>query len=454
MSDAEPKPLWPGVPDRSGADAGLERVVLWKIGLRLLPFLLLLYVVNILDRINVGMAKESMLRDLGLEDLGEKIYGFGAGIFYIGYLLFELPSNLILHRVGARRWIARIMIGWGLISAGTCLVSGIWSFYALRFLLGVGEAGFFPGIILYLSYWFPARERARAVALFMMASPLAGTLGNPLSGAILQYLGGTAGLAGWQWLFLLEGLPAVLLGIAVWFYLTDRPAQAAWLTPPERDWLVARLAGESRQREAQHGLSRLSALAYPRVWLLIALYFTVAVGTNTFGFFLPTIVKARLPDAPPLTVGLLSAIPSAAAAVGMVIIGAHSDHTGERRLHVAGSALLAAAGWALSATANDPWTALAGLVLAQVGMMSMLPTFWALATSFLSGTAAVGGIALINSLANLGGWLGPYGFGKLKDETGSFTPALVLLSQVLFAGALLALCVRDSPTVKRSEIDR
>ena len=323
----------------------------------------------------------------------------------------------------------------------------------MRFLLGVGEAGFFPGIILYLSYWFPARERARAVALFMMAATVAGTVGNPLSGIILKYLDGPAGLAGWQWLFLLEGLPAVLLGVAVWFYLPDRPQKAAWLKPAECDWLVARLAQEAHHSAAQHGLTRLSALAHPRVWLLIALYFTAAVGTNTFGFFLPSIVGADFPKASPLEVGLLSAIPSAAAGIGMVILGRHSDHTGERRLHVAGSALVAAAGWALAATASDPWVTLEGLVLAQVGMMSMLPTFWALATSFLSGTAAAGGIALINSIANLGGWLGPSGFGELKDRTGSFTPAMVIVSQMLFAGALLALCVRDRPPVKHPEID-
>ena len=457
MPDAEPKSLL-----LKGSEAELERTILWKISLRLLPFLFLLYVVNILDRVNVGMAKlGGMPGDLGLpSDQAESIFGFGAGIFYLGYLLFEVPSNLILQRIGARRWIARIMIVWGLVSAGTLLVTGPRGFYAMRFLLGVGEAGFFPGIILYLSYWFPARERARAVALFMMASPVAGTLGNPLSGAILDlvqraesHLGGTAGLAAWQWLFLLEGLPAVLLGIATWFYLTDRPEQAGWLTPPERDWLLGRLAQEARQRTARHGLSRWSALAYPRVWLLIGLYFTAAVGTNAFGFFLPTVVRYWFPAESSLEIGLLSAIPSAAAAIGMVVVGRHSDWKGERPLHVAGSALLAVVGWALSATASDRWVALEGLLLAQVGMMSMLPTFWAMATSFLSGTAAVGGIALINSVANLGGWLGTYGFGALKDQTGTFTSGMVVVSQVLFAGALLALCVRDRPSVKRAEID-
>lgn len=427
-----------------------EVSVLWKVGVRLLPFLFLLYVVNILDRVNVSFAKFGMLPDLGLTGpAGDRIFGRGFGMFYLGYLVFEVPSNLILHRVGARVWIGRIMVTWGAVSVAMMLVRGPWSFYALRLLLGVAEAGFFPGIILYLSYWFPARERARAVALFMTASPLAGVLGNPASGALLQYLDGVGGLAGWQWLFLAEGAPAVLLGVLVWFYLPDRPGQARWLTPAERDWLVARLDAEANRRAAHHGLTRLSALAHPRVWLLIALYFTVAVGSNAFGAFAPTIIQGHFPGAKPVELGLLAAVPNVAAVLGMVVIGAHSDYTGERRLHVAGSALLAAAGWTLSATASNPWVALEGLVLAQVGMMSMLPTFWALATSFLSGTAAAGGIALINSVANLGGYLGPNVLGEFKAATGGFTSAMVVVAHVLFAGALLALCVRHNPTAER-----
>jgi ACS family tartrate transporter-like MFS transporter len=432
--------------DRPQAGEPPARAVLWAVSVRLLPFLFLLYVVNILDRINVGFAKLKMLPDLGLT---ERVYGFGAGIFYIGYLLFEVPSNLILHRVGARRWIGRIMVSWGAISAAMLFVDSKWTFYVLRFLLGVAEAGFFPGIILYLSGWFPARERARAVAFFMTAAPVAGLLGNPLSGLILDHLEGMAGLASWQWLFLLEGIPAVVLGVVTWFYLTDRPEAAHWLTPAERDWLAARLSVEDRRSAERHGLTRLSALAHPRVGLLIALYFTVAVGTNSYGFFLPTLVKVHFPAASGLHVGLLTAVPSAAAAIGMVVIGTHSDRTGERCLHVAGSALLAAAGWTLAATASNPWVALEGLVLAQLGMHSMLPTFWALASSFLSGTAAAGGIALINSVANLGGFLGPYGFGWLRDQTDGFTPGMVLVSLILIGGALLALCVRHDPNLEK-----
>ncbi len=437
--------------DLRGTDDSPGRGALRRVTLRLLPFLFLLYVVNILDRANVGFAKLKMLPDLGLTgDRAETIFGLGAGFFfYLGYLLFEVPSNLVLHRVGARRWIGRIMVGWGVVSAAMLFVAGQGSFYSLRFLLGVAEAGFFPGIILYLSYWFPARERARAVAVFMAASPVTAILGNPLSGLILDHLDGTAGLASWQWLFLMEGIPSVVLGIAVWFYLTDRPEQAHWLTPAERDWLVTRMEAEARHRAERHGLTRLGAMLDPRVWLLIALYFTVAVGSNVLGFFGPTIVRGLFAGASGLQIGLLTALPSAAAVVGMVVIGTHSDRSGERRLHVAGSALLAAAGWMLAATAGDPWLALAGLVVAQVGMSSMLPTFWALASSFLSGTAAAGGIALINSVANLGGALGPPGFGRLEDATGNFTSGMVVVSGVLFAGALLALCVRHDPNLEK-----
>jgi MFS transporter, ACS family, tartrate transporter len=258
-----------------------ETVVLRKVALRLLPFLFLLYIVNIVDRMNVGFAKLQMLNDLGLS---EQVYGLGAGMFYVGYMLFEVPSNLILHRFGARRWISRIMISWGIVSACLMFVRNDWSFYLLRVLLGVSEAGFFPGIILYMSYWFPARERARAVAWFMMASPLSGVVNGPISGALLEYTNHKWGLAGWQWLFLVEGMPAVILGFVTWYFLTDRPEEARWLEPDERKWLAARMAQEEKNREARHGLSRFRALGNPRVGLLILLYFTIAMGTNGYGF--------------------------------------------------------------------------------------------------------------------------------------------------------------------------
>jgi ACS family tartrate transporter-like MFS transporter len=411
-----------------------------------LPFLFLLYLVNILDRVNISFAKLQMLDDL---NLSEVIYAWGAGLFYVGYLTFEVPSNLILHRIGARRWISRIMISWGLVSAAMMFVQGQWGFYALRFLLGVAEAGFFPGIILYLSYWFRAHERARAVALFMTASPLAGVFGHPLSGAIMQYLKGSAGLAGWQWLFLLEGIPAVVLGVVVWCYLTDRPAVAHWLTPVERDWLSDRIGEEELLRVAHHGLSRLQTMAAPRVWLLIALYFTVAVGSNGFGFFLPTIVKSQFSEQKEFVIGILSAVPNLAAVVGMVVIGIHSDRTGERRRHVALSACLAAIGWTTIALAPGPWVALLGLALAQIGMMSMLPTFWALPTSFLSGAAAAGGIALINSVANIGGAVGPIVLGEFAASPSGMKGGLVVMAATLLVGSGLALCVRHDPKLEQ-----
>jgi ACS family tartrate transporter-like MFS transporter len=416
-----------------------EFAVLRKVALRLLPFLFLLYIVNIVDRMNVGFAKLRMLEDLGLN---EKVYGLGAGMFYVGYMLFEVPSNLILLRVGARRWISRIMVSWGIISACTMFVKDEKSFYLLRVLLGVAEAGFFPGIILYMSYWFPARERARAVAWFMMASPLSGVVNGPISGALLEYTDNAWGLAGWQWLFLLEGIPAVILGFVTWWFLTDRPQDAGWLEPGERAWLAARMAREERDRVAQHGLNRLSALMNPRFGLLILLYFTIAMGTNGYGFFAPTMIEAQFRNLGTDRIGLLYAIPSLAAAIGMIFFSRHSDRTGERRRHLAVAALLAAIGWMLSATLQSPWLVLLALAMAFLGMMCMMGPYWSLATSFLSGTAAAGGIALINTIANAGGILSPYLLGVLKTATGTFATGQAMLGLTMLVGSVLALCIR------------
>lgn len=417
----------------------LHSVVLRKVSLRLLPFLFLLYVLNILDRANIGIAKLQMLDDL---HMSEAAYGLGAGIFYIGYLLFEVPANLILHRIGARVWIARILVSWGLVSSCMMFVSGPWSFYLLRVLLGVAEAGFFPGIIFYLSGWFPARERARAVATFMTAGVVAGLVGNPISGAILQFMDKAGGLAGWQWVFLLEGLPTILLGFITLYYLTDRPEQAHWLTEGERRWLAERMAWEEKRRHERHGLSLLAALHHPRVWLLIAVYFTVALGDNCYGFFLPSLLQHRIPDLERWQIGMLAAVPSLLAIIGMVLIGAHSDRTGERRWHVAGPAFLAVLGWFLVVFAPTNWSFVLGLAIASTGMKSMLPTFWSLPTAFLSGAAAAGAIALINSVGNLGGFLGPIIIGWVKDQTGSFTTGLLLVASLLLLGGMLVLSVR------------
>jgi ACS family tartrate transporter-like MFS transporter len=429
-------------------DEAWQRAVLGKVKARLLPFLFLLYVVNILDRVNVGFAQLQMSADLGWS---QEVYGLGAGLFYIGYLLFEVPSNLILRRVGARRWIARIMVSWGLVTCAMMWVRGPWGFYALRVLLGFAEAGFFPGIILYLTYWFPARERARAVALFMAASPLTGIVGNPLSGAILQYMDAAGGLRGWQWVFLLEGIPAVVLGVVVLYGLTDRPEQADWLEPGEREWLAGWVAGEEKERERRHGLTLAQAATDPRVVLLTLLYFTVAMGSNAFGFFLPKLIESRGPGLSKFEIGLLAAVPNVFAIGAMILNGWHSDRTGERRWHVALPSLLAAAGWALGAGVDGLGPSMAAFVLMQVGIMSMLPTFWSLPTAFLSGAAAAGGIALINSVGNLGGFAAPYAMGWLKERTGGFTAGMVLMALTMAAGSVLALCVRPEQAARDEE---
>jgi ACS family tartrate transporter-like MFS transporter len=423
----------------------LEQQVMWKVSLRLLPFLFVLYMVNILDRGNVGFAKLKMLSALGMD---ERDFGRAVGLFNIGYFLFEVPSNLLLQRIGARRWISRIMISWGLISAAMMFVTGPSSLGFSRFLLGVAEAGFFPGMILYLSYWYPARQRARAVSRFMTGSAVTGVLGQPLSGALLQYLDGVAGLEGWQWVFLAEGLPAVFLGVLVLFVLTDRPEQADWLAPAERDWLAGRMAREEKHRQTRHGMRMLRAALSPRVGLLCVIYFAVSVGSYAFGLYSPSIIEGRFEGAQPFEVGLLGALPNLAAVVAMVLVGAHSDRTGERRWHVAVPAVVGGAGWLLVAGADNPWLALVGLALAQGGMMSMLAPFWSLPTSYLSGTAAAGGIALINSVGNLGGWFAPNLFGEIAARTGRYTDAILIGGAILAAGGLLALFARHEPAAE------
>lgn len=416
-------------------DPAVPAATMRKVTLRLIPFLLLLYLCNLMDRSNVSFAKSKMQADLGIK---EAAFAFGTGLFYFGYLVFEVPSNLILRRTGARTWIARIMITWGLVSAATMLVKGAWSYYAIRILLGVAEAGFFPGIILYLTYWFPSRERTRAVASFMAANAVAGVITNPLSGAIMDHLHQVGGLQGWQWVFLLESTPSLFLGVCVFYFLTDRPEQATWLAADERDWLSKRIRQEETTRQRRQGGDVLRAMLAPRVWFLIVLYFTVAFGSNAGGLYLPELIRGRFPGREETTIGFLAAAPSLCGLAAMLINGAWSDYTGRYRLHVAAPAILAAAGWSLVALAPSPAWALAGMCLAYMGMMSMLPPFWSLPTSFLSGAAAAGGIALINSLGNVGGLLGPWTVGSIRQETGSHFCGLLVLSGTLFAGGLLA----------------
>ncbi len=426
----------------------LERQILRKVTLRLLPFLCLLYVINILDRSNVAFARLKMLKDL---DISEEAYGLGAGLFFIGYFAFEVPSNLILSRIGACRWIARIMISWGVISSCMMFVTGPWSFYLLRLLLGFAEAGFFPGILLYLTYWFPARQRARVVAQFMIASPLAYILGGPLSGALMEYMHQVAGLQGWQWVFLIEGIPGLVLGVIVFFRLPDRPEHARWLTPQERTWLTERIASEEESRERRHKVNLAQALATLRVWHLIALYSTVAASIAAMGSYLPKFIEDRFPDAKEFDIGLLTAVPGIVTIVVMVLVSVHSDRTGERRWHIAGPALFAAAGWGMYAAFEAPLLSLLGLTLAQAGMMSLMGPFWSLPTSFLTGRAAAGGIALINAFGNLGGFFGPNIIAQLKSPNGAFSWGLTVMAILLCTSAALALGVRYEPEQRATE---
>jgi ACS family tartrate transporter-like MFS transporter len=410
---------------------------------RLLPFLFLLYVVAYLDRVNVGFAALQMNAALGLSDV---TYSLGAGIFFLSYTLFEIPSNVILARVGARRWIARIMISWGIVSAGMMFVRSAGGFYVLRFLLGAAEAGFFPGIIFCLTRWFPSGERARAIAGFMTAVVVAGIVGGPLSGLLLS-LDGVGGLAGWQWLFILEGLPAVVLGLVVLRVLPESPADARWLTPEERHALISRLDEETALRPAAVR-SIGGAMTSGRIWLLSAVYFTIPVALYAMGFWLPQIIKAASGGGD-IRVGVLTAIPYAVAAIGMVAVGRHSDRTGERRWHIAISAIVGGGAFAASAFVHGLVPSLVTLSLAMLGLASMLGPFWTLATSLMSGIGAAAGIALVNSVGNIGGFVGPNIIGYVREATHSFSIGLVVVGALLAMGGLLVLAIK--PTQKDIE---
>ena len=422
----------------------LERATLRAVSQRLIPFLFVLYVVSFLDRVNVGFAALEMNRDLGLSPA---VYGFGAGIFFFGYSFFEVPSNLILARTGARLWIARIMISWGLIAAGMMFVRGPISFYAIRFLLGIAEAGFFPGIIFYLSEWFPAEARARAIARFMTAIPVSGMIGGPISGALMG-LSGRLGLTGWQWLFLLEGVPAVVLGVAVLLYLPDRPEGAAWLEPEQRRWLVERLAIERGRCVKHHGFSVAGALSSGVVWQLgLLVFLSASFGLYALGLWLPQIVRG-FSGLSNLQIGFVVAIPNIVAVITMVMVAAHSDRTGERCLHIAAASSVAAAGFLGSAIVRSPALSVMFLSLASAGLLSAYGPFWPLPSKFLSGSAAAGGIGLINSLANLSGFVGPYAIGLLNSASGNFRSGFLLLSIVPLAGMTLALRLRHAPVLR------
>ncbi len=402
---------------------------------RLLPFLFLLYIVAYLDRINVGFAALQMQQQLRFNDA---VYGLGAGMFFAGYFLFQVPSNLVLRRLGARRWISVLMIAWGAISSAMILVKTPSSFYVLRFLLGLAEAGFFPGIILYLRGWFPSRARARTVARFMTAAPLSGVIGGPLSGALLG-LHGAGHLSGWQWMFLLEGLPAVVLGIVVYFYLTDCHQDAHWLSEEERAWLMNALTDEQTSNSAV-GTNFLAAFTSPAVWLLGLVYFGLNAVSYGVSLWLPNLIHS-LSGVSTLVIGIISAIPYIAAAVVMVLVGLHSDRTGERRWHLAVPAFTGAVALLLAAYSTSVVAMIASISLALVGVFSMVGPFWAMPSSLLAGTAAAAGIAFINSIGNLGGFFGPYIIGLVRTSTGNFKGGLLVVGGTLTVSGCLALLV-------------
>ena len=425
----------------SGSTADLndveQRAAKSKITWRLLPLLFFCYIIAYIDRINVGFAKLHLREVLGVEPgVFSSVYGFGAGLFFIGYFIFEVPSALILHRVGARVWIARIMIVWGFVSMAFMFLNGVTMFYVMRFLLGAAEAGFFPGVILYLTYWYPAKDRARTIAMFTLGGVAAGVIGSPISGAILG-MGGVAGLAAWQWLFLLEAIPAVLMGVVVFFILPNNPQQARWLSDREKAWMRHRMAEDAANTGSiqRHSLRDVFTSRY--VWLLCLLYFLMNVGGYGYEMWLPTIVKGFSGQSDHM-VGLINIIPYFVAGVVMILVGQYADRSGERRKCVAVAAISAAIGFALAAYFKNPYLAMAALTLAFAGIKSTIGPFWAIGTAFLSGTAAAGGIAVINSVGNLGGFFGPTLVGLIKDRTGSDVAAMLLLGGALLGMGLLA----------------
>jgi D-galactonate transporter len=428
----------------------VETRTIAKVTKRLVPFLVVCYFIAYLDRVNVGFAALTMNQDLGLS---QTAFGFGAGIFFIAYFIFEVPSNLLLERFGARKWIARIMLSWGILSGTMAFIPAIAratglgnenSFYLLRVLLGAAEAGFFPGIIFYLTLWFPAEYRGRIVGYFMAAIPLSTVIGAPISGVLL-YLHGGLGLAGWQWLFIIEAVPSIILAVVVFFYLTDRPSDAAWLAPDERSWLAERLALEQRQRQAVHDYSVAQSLVNPRVLGLSLVYFGAVATNYGLSFFLPQIVKGFGLNT--FLTTLVSATPYVVGLVGMVWWGRRSDRVAERRFHAAFPLLVAAVGIAVSTALDDPLLKMISLCVAGFGIFACLPVFWTLPTAFLSGAAAAAGIAVINSIGNLAGFAGPFAMGWIKDQTGSYAGGLLLLAALgIIAMGIVLVLGRDEAT--------
>jgi len=421
----------------------LEKRTIAKVTVRLVPFLIVCFFVAYLDRVNVSFAALTMNKDLGLS---ASAFGFGAGIFFLAYFLFEVPSNLLLERLGARKWIARIMFTWGLLSGSMAFVTGERSFYVVRVLLGAAEAGFFPGVIFFLTLWFPAVYRARIVGYFMAAIPLSTVIGAPVSGLLLG-LDGLMGMKGWQWLFILEAAPALVLSVVVYFYLTDRPADATWLEPEERAWLAGRLEQERRQREMVRRYTVAQALLNPKVLALSIVYFGAVATNYGLSFFLPQIVKAF--GVSNVQAGLVAALPYVVGLASIVWWGRRSDRKMERRFHLAFPLFVASAGIALSTALDDPTMKMTALSVAGFGIFGCLPVFWTFPAAFLSGAAAAGGIALINSIGNLAGFVGPYVMGRIRDLTGSYTGGLLSLAAVGFVAMVVVLALQGDHALER-----
>ncbi|MBS0640307.1 MAG: MFS transporter [Acetobacteraceae bacterium] len=422
----------------------LERDTMRRVGRHLIPFLMVCYFFNFLDRTNVSFAALQMNKDLGFS---ASVFGLGAGILFFTYMLCETPSNAILVKVGARKWLARIMVTWGLIAAGMAFVTGETSFLVMRALLGAAEAGFFPGIIFYLTLWFPGTHRARVTGLFMACIPLSAAIGAPFSTSLL-YMDGIWDLRGWQWMFILQGLPSVVLGFMTWFYLTERPAEAHWLQPEQRDWLSARLASEGARKEEHLSLGMLETLWNGRVLVLSAVAFFIAAQLLGVGFFLPTIVKGF--GLSNMQTGLVSIIPPACGAAAMIWWGRRSDRHMERRFHLAGAMTVGALGIIAAGFFDDPVLKMIAFTVSAMGLNGSLPVFWTLAPAFLTGPSAAVGIAFINSVAALGAFLAPYMLGLVKDATGSFTGGLYILGAGVLVGVVCVLGFRHQTALEHA----
>ena len=421
-----------------------EQRTMTKVSRRLIPFLIICYFIAYLDRTNVGFAALTMRQDL---NISATAYGLGAGIFFLSYFLFEVPSNLALERFGARKWIARIMFTWGVLSGCMAIIGGEWGFYIVRLLLGAAEAGFFPGIIFYLTLWFPSLYRARIVGYFMAAIPGSTVFGAPLS-SLLLYMDGVAGLTGWQWMFILEALPAVILSVVVLRFLTDRPADAHWLEPEERAWLTERLEAERRQREAAQQFSVGQALTNGRVMALALVYFGAVATNYGIGFWLPQIIQG-FGGLSNFEIGVITAIPYAIGLLGMIWWGRRSDAKLERKGHAAVALGVAGVFIALSTAFSNPALKMVCLSIAGFGVFAALPVFWTFPTAFLSGAAAAAGIAIINALGNLAGFIGPYAMGWIKDATGSFSGGLLFISICGLAAMVIVLLLPHETHLER-----